>query len=399
MPPLGSEPAEDTLHADLEAAFDGIASGDGGGAPAETTEIKTQSTEPGAAADASKGSAAVASTATDDRARGPDGKFLPKYATAAAAAPAPKAAAVGAEKRPAAAPIPPIPSTDATKASTVAPSTAPDAPPVGWTADAKTEWQSLSPAIKAAVLKREVEMSAGGRQWSEEKRRYEEIVAPVRQAASRRGISEAEGIQRLMHAQDRLDADPAAAIQWLADAYRVPITINGRNDRNGTDPINGQPAADVSSRIESPVRAPSDPRLDALWQRVQDQERRDTDMTVQKVTSFATDPAHPYFDALNSEIMAMLPILKARNPTATPEVLLQGAYDHAVWANPETRRALQAEMAAATAATNGASRAESVAKSRLAASSLRPGAPAGIPAVEPRESIREEILAAWGDAR
>lgn len=382
MPPLGSEPAEDTLHADLEAAFDSASAGDDASAIAEPAP------EPVAEV---AGKTEPPISATGDRARGPDGKFVPKAeatpkdAAKAVAAPSPNTGTATQS-----------PSTDATKASTEQPSTAADAPPVGWTADAKTEWQSLSPAVKAAVLKREVEISSGGRQWSEEKRRYEEIVAPVRQASARRGISEAEGIQRLMAAQDRLDRDPAGAIQWLANAYGVPLTVNGRN---AADPLNGQPAADGSSRTESPPVPRADPRIDAIWQHMQDQERRETDMTVQKVTSFATDPAHPYFDALEREIMALLPVLKTSNPTATPEALLQDAYDRAVWANPETRRALQAEQAAAAAATNGATRAAGVAKARLAATSIPARAPAGLPASEPRNSIREELEAAWAGAR
>lgn len=391
MPPLGSEPAEDTLHADLEAAFDGVASG-GDTLPeadASSTGDKIPPAEPAAKSGGSVETiTAKEPAAGDDRPRGADGKFLPKDAASVSS---PSVAAKGATVSPAA----PLksPPADTTKASTEQPSTAADAPPVTWAADAKGEWATLSPAIKAAVLKREVEMSSGGRQWSEEKRHYEAIVAPVRQAASRRGISEAEGIQRLMAAQDRLDRDPVAAIQWLAQAYGVPLTVNGT-------PSNGQPTADVSSRIESPPpRAQADPRIDAIWSHMQAQEQRETEMTVQKVTSFAADPAHPYFDALNSEIMALLPVLKSSNPTATPDQLLQDAYDRAVWANPETRAALQAERNASEAVTRRASTAETVAKAKLAASSLRPGAPAGLPLTAPRDSIREEIEAAWAGAR
>lgn len=380
MTPLG-ETEPDTLHDDLSAAFDAVAA-DTSAAAAETPPETTQSTQPGTA-EVANGATAVASPTTGERARGPDGKFIPKADGVDSPPPAAKGVAASTAPPPKLA----TPSTDAAKASTDAPSTAPDAPPVGWMAEGKAEWASLSPAVKAAVLKREVEISSGGRQWSEEKRRYEEIVAPVRQAASRRGISEAEGIQRLMAAQERLDRNPVEAIQWLAQAYRVPITVNGQS------PINGQPAADGSSRIEPPVYR--DERIDAIQARLDAQDRRETEMTVQRVTAFATDPSHPHFDAVSAEVLAMLPLLQSRNPRASPEELLQSAYDSAVHANPDTRRAVAAQLAADADAQRRSTNSAEVAKARLASSSIRPGAPAGIPASGPKDSIREELLAAW----
>ncbi len=119
-------------------------------------------------------------------------------------------------------------------------------------------------------------------------------------------------------------------------------------------------------------------------------------MTVQRVTAFASDPAHPHFDAVSAELMAMLPLLKASNPRATPEQLLQDAYDRAVWGNPETRRALEAQRLAEADAARRSTNSAEVNKARLASSSIRPGAPAGLPAAGPKDSIREELLAAWG---
>ncbi len=355
------EAEPDTLRSDLEAAFDAPETAVTTEAGPETAATGSEQPEPVAAA-------------SDDRPRGPDGKFLPKEAESAPKAAKPLEKPVQQEQK--------SPSTDATKASEQV-STPANAPPVGWTADAKAEWASLSPAIKAAVLKREVEISSGGKQWSEEKRRYEEIVAPVRQAASRRGISEAEGIQRLMAAQDRLDRNPAEAIQWLANAYRVPITVQS----------DGSPA-EITPQVQfAPMLAPLHEQLNAIQQRFAMEDQRQTDMTVQRVNQFAQDPTHPHFDAVSDEIMAMLPLLKTSNPHATPEQLLQDAYDRAVWANPGTRAAIEAERVAQADAKQRADRSAAVNKAKLASSSLR-GTPTGSPSIEPPDTIRGAILAA-----
>lgn len=378
---------EDSLRADLEAAFD---------APDPAGDIATIPDKEVVADAAGKTGApdAAVSTAEGERARGPDGKFIPKDsktdAVPAKAAPDQKSAApkVADTKQP---------STDtATKASEAQPSTAANAPPVGWTADAKAEWDSLSPAIKAAVLKREVEISSGGRQWSDEKRRYEEIVAPVRQAASRRGITEAEGIQRLMAAQDRLDRNPAEAIQWLAGAYNVPITVNGQQP-NGSQPADGSSRTESAfdPRTLSPLLSPIQQQLAAIQARFAADDQRQTDMTLQRVQAFAADPAHAHFDAVSDELMAMLPILKGQNPHATPEQLLQDAYDRAVYANPGTRAAVEAQRVADADAKRRADNSAAVNKAKLAASSIRGTPPTGLPNGGAKDSIREELEAAF----
>ncbi len=385
---LDAEP-DTSLHDDLVAAFESS------GTPADTsgiTEIPPPSRENGAGADADKGSApAAAPVELGDRARGPDGKFIASKDSAAQPRAADKVASVTSPK--AADAATPSPSKDtATKASEPQPSTAADAPPVGWTADAKTEWSALSPAIKAAVLKREAEISSGGRQWSEQKRHYEETLAPVAAAASRRGIQPAEAIQRLMTAQDYLDRDPAAAITWLARSYGVDLTVNGQQPT-------GAPSADGSSRMDlGPVLMPIQQQLSAISARFAQEDRRQTEVTQQNVERFANDPTHPHFDAVADEIMVWIPHVKAQNPYATPDQILQEAYDRAVHGNPTTRAALHNEQLAAADRARRATNGAEVAKARLAASSVH-GSPSGMPAAGPRDTIREELEAAWGGSR
>ncbi len=313
------------------------------------------------------------------------GEVAPKPAKGAVASPSPAASTQ-------AAPANSQAKDAATKASEPQPSTAADAPPVGWPAEAKAEWSNLSPAVKAGVLKREAEISSGGRQWSEQRRQYEETLAPVVAAASRRGLQPAQAIQQLMAAQDYLDRDPANAVAWLARAHGVDITVNGKQP-------NGAPSADGSSRMDlGPALAPIQQQLEAISSRFAAEDRRQTEVTQQNVERFANDPSHPHFDAVADEIMVWIPHVKRADPYASPDKILQEAYDRAVHGNPSTRAALDAQRQADAdrqrRETNGAE----VAKARLAASSVH-GGPSGQPAAGPRDSIREELEAAFAGLR
>src|SRR5687767_6100524 len=102
-------PPDDSLRGELEAAFGGSDEGSAHDAPIE------------AAGDApATETIEDAPAESDGRARGPDGKFIPKAETQAA----PEKVAAATE----------TPSTDAAKASTEAAQTATNAPPAGWTA-------------------------------------------------------------------------------------------------------------------------------------------------------------------------------------------------------------------------------------------------------------------------
>ncbi len=366
-----TESAPDDLRGDIAALFDSDTSSEAPApqeAPADGADAESASP-----ADAASAPVADKTDHPTDPARYADGTYK---RTKTEAAP---------EK---AAPVDPkLPSTDATKASEPAASNPQDAPPAGWTAEAKAEWSKLSPALKAAVLKREVEIASGGRQWSEEKRRYEGVLSPVAQAASRRGISTEEGIQRLVAAQNRLDENPAQAIKWLAQSYGVDLAT-----------LAGQPPAEgvreQSPDIAALVRQAVQPMLAPLQERFYAEDNARQQSTVNLVTDFAASPGREHFPAVQEEIMAMIPQIKTMNPAWSPDKVLQEAYDRAVYANPTTRAAVLAANEAQAEAKRQTEAKARAAKARLAGSSVT-GAPSGVAAVVPKDSLRAEIEAAF----
>lgn len=307
-----------------------------------------------------------------ERARAPDGKFVAKDKTEEAPAPA-------------AAPDPKSPPAEAAKPSTEQPSTAVGAAPVSWAADVKAQWASLPPAVQQAVLKREQEVSAGFRQYSEQTKRLESYIAPIAQEANRFGLSVDQGIQRLLDGQRFLEQQPAQAIVWLANKHGLNLAELAQN-----------PPA-----VQQPV-AP-DPQFAQVIQYVQSLEERlnsrDMDQNMSAVEKFAADPKNSFYAEVENDLPDLMRALAASNPALKGVALLSEAYDLAVWRNPEVRAKMlqqqqaDAQKAAAAAAQQKAQQANRAAVSVKGASvaSIAPKRQDEAVGDDPRDSVRAAI--------
>lgn len=293
-----------------------------------------------------------AAKAKSDKPRDPDtGKFAPKTESTEApetAAPEQKSAS------------PDI----AAKASAPAVSTPQVAPPAGWTPDAKQAWAALTAviptlppevqasisAIQAAANKREQDISAGGRQWSEEKRQYETALAPIANAAKRHGISPAEGAQRLIAANDLLERDPQTGIMQLARAYGVDLATLVSN-----------PPAPQPQRFVDPMVPQLNQKVSTLESQLEGFLQT---QTLGVVESFAQ--SHPHYSAVDNELLELIPMVQRAEPGLPHSEVLQKAYDRAIWLNPSVRSAMLAEQNAAAEKANTEKAAE-VEKQRIAA--------------------------------
>jgi len=292
-----------------------------------------------------------------------------------------------------AAPAPEIPSTDAAKASEQPASTPAIAPPAGWTAAEKAEWSKLSPVAQAAVSRREAEIARGGQQWSEQKQRYEAVLAPVARAASRYGLTAEQGLNSLLAAQQRLETDAPNAIRELARSHGVDLaTLAGQPPADGSR--ENPPAPDISALVHQAVQ----PLLAPIQERMRAEAFEKEQSTVNLVTDFASQPGHEHFNEVQTELMALIPAVKAANPHWTIDKVLQDAYDRAVYANPTTRQALTAAQQQAAEAKRIADAKARTTQARSAAVSLT-GAPTGTNGAEIKGTIREELEAQFAAAR
>lgn len=246
-------------------------------------------------------------------------------------------------------------------------------PPTSWSADAKAEWSKLSPALQQAVIKREAEINDGGRRWSEEKRTYEDMLAPVREQARRAGVDEREGLNRLLAASDFLERDPANAIQWLARQYGVNLAQQPGET--------GAPVQALPREVLNTMQT-----VTTLQQRLDAREFADAAAAIQ---SFASQPGREHFEAVKADMGRLIETGQARD--------MADAYDKAVWMNPEIRSQL---VAAQTAKASADRRAQDVAiadRARKAALSIS-GSPAGAgaPIAKPEyDTVEAAVRAAF----
>ena len=246
--------------------------------------------------------------AGDTRARGPDGKFLPKESAPEQVAAQPK--------------LPPA--EDVTKAS-VQPSQA-VTPPVSWAAEAKQAWASIPPAVQQAVLKREQEASNGIRQYSEKVAHYEQALAPIAQEATRRGMSPDDAIKRLIDGNTFLETQPAQAILWLAQ-------------KNGLDlnELASNPPAFQQQARPDPVISQVSHTVQTLEQRLA-QIEFGNNLTIAQ--QFAA--SKPYYADVEEQLPDFIKEVQRIDPSLTGIALLEKAYERAIWLNPDVRSKVQA---------------------------------------------------------
>lgn len=218
------------------------------------------------------------------------------------------------------------------KASTEQPSTAASAPPVSWAAEAKASWASLSPAIQTAVIKREAEVSSGFKQKTDEVRRYEAMIAPIAEASRTRGIPAEQGLQMLIAAQKALDTNPAQAIAHIAASYGIDLAALAQN-----------PPAPQSQRVEPAVPPQFVEKVSSLESRLNNFL---TNQTVGVIDSFAKSPGHEHYEAVEGDLLRIIPMIQQAEPGLPHQEVLQKAYDQAIWLNPDVREKMLAEQRA-----------------------------------------------------
>lgn len=207
-------------------------------------------------------------------------------------------------------------------------------PPRSWTVEEKAIWDTLPPLAQQAALRRESEMLAGKQSWDTKAERFNKIdavIAPHRDRLTLSGVEESVYIGRLAQADKMLTENPYQAIQEVARMYGIDL-----NQIAGGSPQQAfQPAQDpqISTLLEE-VQALRAERQQEITQRQTSEQQA----ALAQIEAFATDPAHPYFDNVKTEIGALLQAGSAKD--------LQEAYDMACHARKDIRALLQAAAAA-----------------------------------------------------
>lgn len=245
-------------------------------------------------------------------------------------------------------------------------------PPKSWSADEKAEWSKIPVAAQRAMLRRDHETDEAGRRWSDERKTYDEMLAPVREQAQRAGIDEREGLNRLLNASAFLERDPQNAIQWLAQQYGV------------------DPSKPTNSNAPQP---PADPRIAQLHQEVSGLrttlQQRETAEAASAIEAFASSPGHEHFATVKARMGQLMEAGQAKS--------LNDAYEQAIWLDPVIRPQLIAAQTASELSARRAAEKATADKARAGALSLN-GSPVGGPAPQAKpeyETVREAVQAAF----
>lgn len=276
---------------------------------------------------------------------------------------------------------------------------APAGPPPGWSPESKAFFDSLPPdhPLRQDVAKREEEVSNGFKSYSEKTKQYEaleRVLAPSRTRFQQFGVqNDAEAISRLFEWEAAF-ANPHTKMQAfhnLAKTYGVDLSQFARQS---------SAPSDGSQETPDPLR----PVLDEVGQLrqqvtgiVTSQQLAEQQRVASTIEAFANDKdKHPHFEKVR---VAMGQLMQAG---IVPPNDLEGAYQRAIWADPELRDQLLREQDEKRKAEFLKTQADAAAKARQAAVSPAPRARQAAPvngADKSSKGVRGSILTAINELR
>lgn len=295
-------------------------------------------------------------------------------------------------------------------------------PPEGWTKEAKAEWEILSPAVQAAVSKRETDMSKGVEDLKKKYSEIDQALQPRMDTIRRHGHTPGQAVNQLFAWFDALSANPGVAFPALAHSFKFDLRqIPGLLPQQQA----AQQAAQQANQQQAPA-AGEQPEISPAVQRLIDMQRQQIEelrqgfsnqigqlsnnfqqasqqKTEEILATWARDK--PYYEEVR-RTMAQLIASQTVPPMSNGMADLDKAYDMALYALPEVRTKVLAEQEQkritelkAKRETEKKAQQEQADKARKAAAgSLAGGAP-GNP-VQPQKgkmktrSVRESIMEA-----
>lgn len=215
--------------------------------------------------------------------------------------------------------------------------------PSTWKPQARLDWEKLSPAHRAEIHRREADFQNGQAQLLPDARLGNSIRAvtePYRAIIAQSYGSDDRMLQSMLPTlQTFAMGNPQ---QKLAEIVRI-------SQQFGIDlsQLSGQGEPQTQQQF-------ADPRVDQLLQNMQNQERQRQSNEQRSLETMATawmnevdaqgQPKREYLQDVMQEMSVLIPQIKQTNPLLTHPQVLEQAYDRAVWANPNTRQALQGKQ-------------------------------------------------------
>lgn len=225
---------------------------------------------------------------------------------------------------------PTIPPTTEAKPATTQSSPAVSGPPSGWSKESKAVFSTLPPSVQSDAIRREQEFARGIEEYRNRVSEYERNVLPRSQ---RYGVKPAEYVERLALWDMAFENSPREALPSLIQAYPSLMQHFGHLLNPSTQDPQGQPQ-DPTIQLQPFLNQVGqvNQRVSSLESELQ---RSREERISGELAQFAKD--HPHFEQVRVP-MAQLMIGGAVQPND-----LEGAYQRAIWADPNLRETLLAE--------------------------------------------------------
>jgi len=333
-------PEETTIRDALESAFDA----------ADAAQPSEKPEAPAGEQSAPPEGEQAARAAKAARARDEKGRFQPKIGEQPGA-PAAPAAAAGEQPAAAAGEQPP-------KGTPYA--------PASWSPAEREAWETVPPAAKEAIARRELEINRALQETTTSRRALESlqgVVSPYLQNIRAANGGDVVGAMKQFFEYDNrlrhgTQLEKAQAITALIKGYGVDIQALD-NSLAGAAPNPQHAQQSAAAAQQAAVQRLLQQELAPFRQMMQAQQQATAGRINQTIEQFATDPKNKHFAVVQGPMADLLELAERQNR----QMSLQDAYDAACWQNPEIRTILLKEVASQSAGTGtqAAQRARAVA--------------------------------------
>lgn len=248
--------------------------------------------------------------------------------------------------------------------------------------------------LRDEAIRREGDFHTGIQQYksaAESASKFEQAYKPYEATIRQLGVTPDVAAAHLFGIDHKLryssPQDKAVAVAQIIQGYGVdPAHVFQMfQPQQAVDP-NLKPIHDEIAQLRQ-----ENAELHRQW-KTQTQSSQDRELASlnSEISKFAQGKEH--FQAVSTDMAAILPLIRAERPDASPQEALQDAYDRAIWARPDLRAVLLKQQNDAAEAKARAALQDQRAKT--AAVSLRGSSPASGGAAAPNNSVREALEAA-----
>ena len=219
-------------------------------------------------------------------------------------------------------------------------------PPVSWSKKDKAVWSEIPEAAQKTIARREAERDRAIQDKARDVKNLEgvakeygklqEKIEPYARSMKMKGK---DYIQNLIQADELAIRNPLLYLEKFVKNNGIDLTALVRGDREMAHDSELHQYRSELQAIRGEVEALRDERENYRQYAQQQNEAARLAPMEQVITGFMADKPAEEVQAVSHTLPTFIQLVKAEMPNEAPQVVLQEAYDRAVWSNPQLRQA------------------------------------------------------------